>query len=918
MIFDSSTAIDWGLNLGQMFKTMFDAIAEIFQRAFLAIASLVYNVVNIVYQVFLTLAQANIFTESDYKILATRIYVVLGVVMLFVLAYNFLLLVIDPDKNKGGQTVEKMLKNIVTTFIMIVLTPSIFAYAYEIQTAILQENQIIERFFANAVSSSGETVDATNLELEEGATVRDGGKNMAVSTFTGFFFAIDNTDSKNSVDDEKIWNMSYEDNWIYQDKDSGLSIDCSKYHSCNYAQVKEYVTKTGEFAPLYAFANNIRYGFELAAGNETAPSEPVKTGSIKMSYNWLLAVLAGGYLVYVIISFCFDLGIRVVKLAFYQMIAPLTISCRVIPNKEGVFTTWMKQTIETFISVFIRVFIMQLGVYLINIFTKNVKTMDVFQDVNIFVRAFSTAFIVLGIVTFIKTAPSLICKIFGIEEVGALGLKEKFAAGGGFALGAGVGAMVTGGVRNAVSGIRNNKWKGQGFKTWAKNAASVAGSTIAGAGSGAARGLYQGRNAKSWSQMSQAAGNAATAVTQARDDRIDRKEAGTNVFAAGFANMKSNIGDWATAGDRTQEKALKEAAERKKAFDEMEAQAQKVLDKLNTNRDFYSALFEVHSAMGLEKEIFSKVPDSDRPAAVQYYEEHKNWAMQDYEARLDALKNGTAAVDVDRNQFLTYDQQAIRTAAEAQVDKTKFLTTDTVAYQAAQEAAASKITLEQCGGDIQKYAEARDAAKASVKIESFQQLDTVAYEKQVSDIISGMDLSSFVSGIDETSYTNAVQNAMSDEIRTLTNVMTHLQKAAIDSVSAFANGDLKRADENGNVLTVTSGETAHDVMETAIGKLDITDVQRAAQNVIITTSQTITQPVYAQEQKVVIDTKGNQQIVFEDVEDKKYEVKLDSTIKMAKDADKHKNLRDKRAAMENAADKAKRDARRAKKSSDKK
>ena len=47
------------------------------------------------------------------------------------------------------------------------------------------------------------------------------------------------------------------------------------------------------------------------------------------------------------------MGIRVCKLAFFQMIAPIGIICMAIPKMEDVFKKWLSNTTKTYLSVFI-------------------------------------------------------------------------------------------------------------------------------------------------------------------------------------------------------------------------------------------------------------------------------------------------------------------------------------------------------------------------------------------------------------------------------------------------------------------------------------------------------------------------------------------------------------------------------------
>lgn len=96
----------------------------------------------------------------------------------------------------------------------------------------------------------------------------------------------------------------------------------------------------------------------------TAMVEPIKAEEAGSSYQPLVSTACGIFMIYVLISFCIDLGIRVFKLAFYQIIAPIPILMYIIPEKKSVFDNWIKATLATYLEVFIRLFVMFAVVFL--------------------------------------------------------------------------------------------------------------------------------------------------------------------------------------------------------------------------------------------------------------------------------------------------------------------------------------------------------------------------------------------------------------------------------------------------------------------------------------------------------------------------------------------------------------------------
>ncbi len=601
---------------------MFDFIPEFFWKIIISLVGAIFQLVNYTYQVFLFLAETNIFDQSIYHDLTDKIYVILGVVMLFVIAYNILTLVIDPDKNEKGATIEKILKNLVTSFIMIILCPSIFNFAFRIQSSILSTNGgIITNFFSDSMQDTG------------GAdSIKAGGRRMAVNTFKAFFVPT----SENYGIGSKSGNRSYK-------LPDGTTIDCSS--SCTLSQAEKAALELGSFGPFNSFAMNI-----------------VKD---EVEFNWLIALIAGGYLVYVIVSFCFDLAVRACKLALYQIIAPIAIACRIIPNQEEIFSKWLKAVTKTFLAVFIRIIIMNLGVFLISVFIES----DFFSgcsDCSFGVKLIGYAFIILGIVTFIKQAPKLIDDLFGLGDDVSLGIKDKLKNASVFTAGAAIGAGTTAMVRNAGHAISNVKnAQGAGGKAYALGRGVL--STFAGAGSGLYHGYRQGANAGNFTEMSAAADKGATATTDARDTREarrDRYKAADKGFIRGhISDWGADVKDWATGGAGEYEGTIKVADQFKKAQDDMHAEAEKVMNKYKTNVGLVASMRDAHGA-----NMFKG--DNANELLNMLEHDYAGMSLAAIEADINRLKGVTDfASMVDKSRFTNASGVTDMDAYNAEVDR---------------------------------------------------------------------------------------------------------------------------------------------------------------------------------------------------------------------------------------------------------
>ncbi len=385
-----------------------------FNGMLISLSTIPFKFVNIVYRIFLQLAETNIFNESAYKSLTTNIYRIIAVVMLFVLAYAILLKIVDPDGSSKGIDGKQVLIKFVTAIVLIILCPSIFSFAYGLQSTVLRSG-VIGGIFTGQVNNGSQRGAVGN---------KNGGIIMSVNTYLPFF----TNETGNDEAADKALKNSTALGVITRYTPAGEEavLNCKKKKSCTFAEVKAFASATGSFAGFRAFANNWYDG--------------------EVSCDWLLALIVGCFLLYVIVSFCFDLGVRVCKLAFFQIIAPLAFICMAIPKMDDIYKKWLKNTMSTFMGVFTRVLVMNFGVYLISL----VATVNLFGDSsagtgNIILNLFGTVFLILGIISFVHQAPKLLSDLFGIGDGDMkLGIADKFKASMPYVTGSAVGAAIAG------------------------------------------------------------------------------------------------------------------------------------------------------------------------------------------------------------------------------------------------------------------------------------------------------------------------------------------------------------------------------------------------------------------------------------------------------------------------------------------
>ena len=544
---------------------------DIIYKFLLWLDGVIYNFVRYIYEIFIALTKINLFGMDEYTDLANRVYIVIGLVMLFVLAYSLLKAVINPDNfAKGESSFPKLIQNVVVSLVILAVLPTIFGFVFNVQSALLNQGTITKLILSD---------NTTNGNEED--LINKGGNDIAFYTFRAFFSPKLGEDgcSENILDASDECTES-----IGSGDDTLKSIDTRVYNGASFGQ----------------------YG-KLA--------KELNDDNSKLNYYWPISTIAGGFVLYVLLNFCFDMALRTIKLAFYQIIAPIPVVCRVVPGGKlkDVFSKWVKQIISLFVEVFIRIGAIAFGIKMINIIVNSeaLATISESGGLSGFLQpTFVRAILIMAVVMFIKQIPKLLGDLFGLDTGGMkLGLREKLAAGGGLLAASAVGGAAGTLARNTVAaGKKVKEAKGLGNK----RKAIVGGvlSAVGGAASGFIRGGNRARGAKNFSDVRKAAGGAVDAATEARGNRAENwaryKASGKYVPGAmGMLQNASNI-VWGKINDKA------ESIGQYFGFD----------DSLKALKDEQAVYQE---GLGFKKQLFELVEDD---AKVLTYQGSKKTAQE--------------------------------------------------------------------------------------------------------------------------------------------------------------------------------------------------------------------------------------------------------------------------------------------------
>ena len=365
-----------------------DGIASFFYTILLWLNCIIYSFISFVYQIFLVLANGGaIFDQTIIDGLVNRIYIIIGVVILFLVAYSLLKNLVNPDEAiKGKKSPVALIKDVIISVVLIAIIPNIFDFAFAFQNSLLQENTI-----GKIVAGTQEGDDGINN------TIRYGGYEMAKGVWQAFIH-------------------------VNSDGDPSGKPYCS-----TAKEEDDRITSSGEECTVIMIDDNTTYSqlWENAKKNDSFYNMIGLVPRIledEITYLFIIDIIAGVFVLFVLINYCLDMALRLVRLAVYELIAPLPILARILPNEQAtkVFSNWVKAVISTFVEVFIRIAILYFAVIIIsavgssldNLFTGGAYTTTGTLP---FVRTLAQALIIVGIVLFVKQAPAIIKEITGLD-----------------------------------------------------------------------------------------------------------------------------------------------------------------------------------------------------------------------------------------------------------------------------------------------------------------------------------------------------------------------------------------------------------------------------------------------------------------------------------------------------------------------
>ena len=299
-------------------------VESIFRGVIYSFVSMIYSMIRYIYNIFLMLCNGQILDSESINTLFGRVGLLLGVIMLFRVAISFVQAIIDPDNGMDGKKgVPGVIKKVIIVIIMFGISTYTFDLLREVQALIIKNNVI------------------SNFILPSQVNTSNFGGALSANLFTAFY----NVDpaaaeAMESGDTSKMDDNAQE----CADKKyiEGLQQHIAEYNDFSY--MKDQCLKA-----------SVTYA-DKDSGKET--------GGFVIEFNFVFSILLGVFVVYYLLSFCVQVGMRIVQLSVLQIISPMAFISYLSPKEDNMFSKWLKVYFSTYIDVFLRMGIISFVCYI--------------------------------------------------------------------------------------------------------------------------------------------------------------------------------------------------------------------------------------------------------------------------------------------------------------------------------------------------------------------------------------------------------------------------------------------------------------------------------------------------------------------------------------------------------------------------
>lgn len=348
-----------------------------------------YTLLVVAYNIFDAVAQLDLFGGSTageklYDDITSRIYGIISVVMIFIFAYQLIMLIVDPEgKQKKSQSA--LIKDTVISIILVIVMPTIFKYMAIFQNHVIKDN----------------TLGAIIMGTGNGDTEQNPGKKVALMTLISFYHP-EGTSYSTFYDTDGL-----------KDEATAKSLceEQTREHSISIGDDDAADVKTCQ--RYYDALKKWENSNDIAVGSITTKGSLHDCVGDEMEYMWILSTAGALVCAWFFFQYAIDMGTRAVKLGCLQLISPVPVILRIFPQTKKTFETWFGEIKKTYLEVFIRLAVIFFVLELIKLIPTFITILfDANNSLTGVAKGIATVVLILGMLKFAKDAPELFKTLF--------------------------------------------------------------------------------------------------------------------------------------------------------------------------------------------------------------------------------------------------------------------------------------------------------------------------------------------------------------------------------------------------------------------------------------------------------------------------------------------------------------------------
>lgn len=425
--------------------TVQNAALDFFRDILFNISSGIYNLVSTVFDLFFNITEYTMFDNEMIKGLFNRLFVIIGVFMLFKLCISFISYLINPDTMKDKEKgIGKLFGRLITMLVLLYLLMPLNQFD-------LWGDDSACRSYSNDIEQCPNE-DAKKI-------YKANSKYEANGLLFGALYDLQSRIINDGTISELILGENISENGKLKTLNVGENV-ATTIHSAFFseADTDENCKIIAESTVKQAKTNKDLYGIL----NYTCESGQYK-GNYMFEYNGFVALIVGIGTLVIVFLFCFDVAIRMIKLGILRLLSPIPAISYIDPksSRDGMFANYIKILTSTYLDLFLRLAMIYLVIFIIGDIASRDEALFKGSTGGI-----AKVIIYISLLFFAGQAPKFIQQALGIKSKGTgLGFGASLLGG---ALAGAISGYATGGAWGALTGIATgakagsqNQWAAQ-------------------------------------------------------------------------------------------------------------------------------------------------------------------------------------------------------------------------------------------------------------------------------------------------------------------------------------------------------------------------------------------------------------------------------------------------------------------------